>query len=312
METLKNVLVGVDPSPESARAAAMGCRFAEVAGGSCHLLHVADDLLVGVTMFGPPPTLQRLELRQRREDLQKMLRNTLSAGVLQHLEITLGSPARVLEERAAEADLLVLGGKHHTVLERWLSGSTVHQVVRSLRTPLLVAGPSGDTPYRILAAVDLSSAATEVLAEARRVARLFRSELAVLHVVEPPPVYGALSPIGIPLGEMVTQADWNGAAEKAFDQQVWPQVDYARAERILRFGAAGETIRAEVERWHPDLVVVGSHGRGWTEWLLLGSTTHDLLNDLRTSLLVVPVGKPVTRVLHPVELPALERQWEVL
>jgi nucleotide-binding universal stress UspA family protein len=308
MESLKNILVGVDPSPESARAAAMGCRYAEIGGGGCQLLHVADDLLAGVTMFGPPPTLQSLELHQRRVDLQKALRNAVRSGVLERLEITLGSPVRILEERAADADLLVLGGKHHSVLERWLSGSTVHQVVRHLRTPLLIAGPSGDTPYRILAAVDLSSAAADVLAEARRIARLFRSELAVLHVVEPPPVYGALSPIGIPLGEMVTEADWNRAAEETFDHEIWARVDYARAERILRFGAPSGSIRSEIERWHPDLVVVGSHGRGWTERLLLGGTTHELLNDLRTSLLVVPVGKPVTRVLHPVTLPALA--WE--
>ena len=40
-------------------------------------------------------------------------------------------------------------------------------------------------------------------------------------------------------------------------------------------------------------VVVGSHGRGWMERLLIGSTTEQLLNQLPTSLLVVPVPRPV-------------------
>jgi len=35
-------------------------------------------------------------------------------------------------------------------------------------------------------------------------------------------------------------------------------------------------------------VVVGSHGKGWVDRLLLGSTTERLLDQLPASLLVVP------------------------
>jgi universal stress protein family protein len=39
--------------------------------------------------------------------------------------------------------------------------------------------------------------------------------------------------------------------------------------------------------WNPT-VVVGSHGKGWVERLLIGSVTERLLNQLPSSLLVVP------------------------
>jgi nucleotide-binding universal stress UspA family protein len=38
----------------------------------------------------------------------------------------------------------------------------------------------------------------------------------------------------------------------------------------------------------PAIVVVGSHGFGWTQRWLLGSTTEELLSRLPASLVVVP------------------------
>ena len=46
----------------------------------------------------------------------------------------------------------------------------------------------------------------------------------------------------------------------------------------------------EAVEWDADLIVAGSHGKGFLERMLLGSTTQELLYRLPTSLLVVPVG----------------------
>jgi len=37
-------------------------------------------------------------------------------------------------------------------------------------------------------------------------------------------------------------------------------------------------------------LVVGSHGKGWAQRVLLGSVTERLINHLPTSLLVAPVA----------------------
>ena len=52
-----------------------------------------------------------------------------------------------------------------------------------------------------------------------------------------------------------------------------------------------ETILAEAAEWKADLLVVGSHGKGWAERMLVGSVTERLLNHLPTSVLVVPTRK---------------------
>jgi len=41
-----------------------------------------------------------------------------------------------------------------------------------------------------------------------------------------------------------------------------------------------------------DLVIVGSHGKGWVDRVLLGSTTERLLNKLPCPVLVIPVRAP--------------------
>src|SRR5438046_10668110 len=56
-------------------------------------------------------------------------------------------------------------------------------------------------------------------------------------------------------------------------------------ERMVRYGMAVETILREATEWGTDLLVVGSHGKGWAKRMLVGSVTERLLNLLPTSLL---------------------------
>jgi nucleotide-binding universal stress UspA family protein len=52
-----------------------------------------------------------------------------------------GQPAAEIVAAAAEieADLIVMGGYHHTFLPEWLLGSTLDEVLRNTSLPLLVA-----------------------------------------------------------------------------------------------------------------------------------------------------------------------------
>jgi nucleotide-binding universal stress UspA family protein len=70
-------------------------------------------------------------------------------------------------------------------------------------------------------------------------------------------------------------------------------------DRVVRRGRADEEIAEEASAWHADVVVLGSHGRGWVDRLLIGSTTERLLNRLPASLLVVPINRPAQRQPEP-------------
>jgi nucleotide-binding universal stress UspA family protein len=57
----------------------------------------------------------------------------------------------------------------------------------------------------------------------------------------------------------------------------------------VRTGVAAETIAEEAGTWHADLIVMGSHGKGWVDRVLVGSTTERLVTELPASIMVVPV-----------------------
>jgi nucleotide-binding universal stress UspA family protein len=143
----------------------------------------------------------------------------------------------------------------------------------------------------VLVAVDVSPAAAPTIAAAERFANVFGAALRVLTVVQPIP----------PLVEDSTfdAAAHLAAWEDAVRREVWPLIRSEGAQPVLRHGPVVDTIAREAAAWPADLLVVGSHGKGWVDRLLLGTITESLLNRLPTSLLVVPAPRTVEAATPP-------------
>lgn len=285
-----SIVVGVDASPQGAAAAQVGVRIAEAAGTPCWLVHGSR------LSFDPPATAEFLTdvqlLVDRQIDLARRgLKDALHGNVpeqdLAALEVRLGQPAGVIVEVAHErrAGLIVVGGKHHSALARWTGGSTALHLVRSTDTPLLVVGPHSGAFRRILVAADLSHAFQPTFETARRFAHLFDAEVRVVHVVEPLP---ALAELPVSLSDEAFFTDSQEQLHRALE----PLTEQVPVQSAVVRGPAAPTVTAEAASWNADLVVVGSHGKGWMHRLLVGSVTERLLNELPTSLLVVPVPAP--------------------
>jgi len=285
------IVVGVDASTEAAGAATVGYRIARAAAENCELVHATRDVWAPFATVGDPKQvqeMQRLQLAVARHQVTEVLRSGVAPELLEGLDVRLGPAAVVLQEAARErgAGLVVLGGKHHTALERWLGGSTSLNVVRTTEVPVLVTTGSPATAIRrVLVAADLSTAARPTLALAERFARLVGAQLRVLSVFEPLPTLPDVPP--------VDPASYYGMSQEHLQREIWPLVRTPGVEKIVRHGMVLETLLREATDWSADVLVVGSHGKGWAQRILLGSVTEHLLNDLPTSLLVAPVEAPV-------------------
>src|ERR1051325_535221 len=290
------VVVGVDNSAAAVGAAGMGERIARMAGSRCELVHAVRDAWAPLVAVNPDPMvgeMQALQLAVARETVNRTLKETASPRALAELTVRCLPPAVVLQDviRERAPGLLILGGKHHSVLERWLGGSTSLHVVRSSEVPVLIrAGvPNGGSLRRILVAADLSPAAGPTVALAERFARLVGAKLPLLTVFEPLP--GLL---GIPPTD---PTEYYALAQETLERDVWPLVTSSGVERMVRQGMVVDTLLREAADWKADLLVVGSHGKGWAQRVLLGSVTERLINHLPTSLLVAPVA--VTAGVYP-------------
>jgi nucleotide-binding universal stress UspA family protein len=285
----KAVVVGIDGSPASARAAAFGWRLAQALRSDCRLVYVAPDTWLSDYAGQPPMAPRRLldeVVALARGRIAETLAGVVPAELVDALEVRLGRPAVAL--RAAgdqfDAPYIVLGGKHHTALGRTLAGSTARDLVRTTDRPVLVLG-DGDRPIRrILAAIDLSAASRATVAAARRLTRVSDAELRVMTAVEPVRV-----PLTIPFA--IDEAEIGRRVAAAFERMQRAIAGTPPGEWVLRRGAAEEAIATEAAEWGADLVVVGSHGKGWVDRVLIGSTTERLLAALPAGLLVVPTGR---------------------
>jgi nucleotide-binding universal stress UspA family protein len=183
--------------------------------------------------------------------------------------------------RERRPGLVVLGGKHHSVLDRWLGGSTSLHVVRTAEVPVLITAGTPMSFRRALVAADLSQASGPTLGLAERFAKLVGAELRVLSVFEPLPNLAGVPP--------VDPTEYFALAQETLEREIWPLVRMP-AEKMVRHGTVVDTLLREAADWKADVLVVGSHGKGWAQRVLLGSVTEQLINQLPTSLLVAPVG----------------------
>ncbi|HXE84817.1 MAG TPA: universal stress protein [Gemmatimonadales bacterium] len=280
-------VVGIDPSPASAGAAAVGERLAGLASAECRLVHAIPDVWAPLAAVSAQPDIaemQELQLAVGREIMKRTMKGAVSARLLENIDARFGPAAVVLRQVVQEQrpGLLVLGGKHHTALERWMGGSTSLHVVRSSEVPVLVTAGAQHTLRRVLVAADLSKAAGPTLRLAERFARLVGAELRVLTVFEPLPNVPGVIPWD--------PSEYYALAQETLERDVWPFIEAPGVEKLVRHGHVVETLLREAADWNADVLVVGSHGKGWAQRVLLGSVTERLLNHLPTSLLVAPVG----------------------
>ena len=287
------IVVGVDGSPESGSAASVGWTVARAAGVGCQLVHAAHDASASLEFAGSGVVTESLQLAlltQARAAVGAAVGECVPSQVSDSMVVSTGGAADVLDAVVAETDasLLVLGGKHHSRLGRWLGGSTVQNMVRRVNVPLLVTAGELPARPRIMVAVDQSYAALPAVRHAVAYARLLGSPLRALHVVDPAPPIAELPP------------DWSRAI---VERDIWPKVPLVDQGKVVREGVPFATIIDEAAAWKADVIVVGSHGKGWVDRLLIGSVTEDLLNDLPCAVLVVPVRKPEPVDAEPV--PAL-------
>jgi nucleotide-binding universal stress UspA family protein len=291
------VIAGVDGSRESLRAASLAWRIARAADTRCVLVHAVPEIWApgGLAPLVNSPEVFDQLVSDMRHLIAKEMGSEIPEAIRNSLVARAGRPAVVIDQVARElgAGLVVVGGRHHGALVRGLGGSTAHHLVRTSPAPVLVVEASSRAPQRMLVATDLSAAASPTLSTAGRYADLLDAQLRVVHIVEP-----AKFPTVVPLS--LDMAAFEERSREEFDRLV--ELELSRVppdDRVVRRGRADEEIAEEVAAWRADLLVVGSHGKGWVDRLLIGSTTERLLNRLPASLLVVPINRPAQRRPEP-------------
>ena len=291
------ILLAVDGSAASTTAVSVVGSLSLPADSTIELLTVIPDT---PWTYGPWPAVAMIQSQDAldraygevRAWLDDVVADMATDGRTIHTMVRHGRPASeiVLEADRFGADLLVVGARGHSVVERIFLGSVSSELVDQAPCPVLVV--RSPNVQRILVATD-GSADGDLAAAFVGTSRIFGDPaVKVLSVVDPGmPWWAGMAAVDA-LAAGDTYATVVDAAEKhARDVAITTAdrlgIDKVQAESHPIEGEVGSTIVNAAAAWQADVVVLGTRGHGLVHRALVGSTSRHVLHQAPMSVLIV-------------------------
>jgi len=211
-----------------------------------------------------------------------------------NVAVRTGNPARLILETAAEvkARLLVMGPHRKRSLRDTFEGTIAEKVLAAKTCPLLIVQGEARTPYRrILLALDLSDPSASAVRAAESLVIPSGADANVVHAYEPP-YQGMLHYADVGPGTATRYANsWKREARRAVrDLLKYESDDFSRYEILIAQQPAAVGILDAIERYAPDLLVMGTRGGGRLHRALVGSVANRVLHEIHCDALIVPEG----------------------
>jgi nucleotide-binding universal stress UspA family protein len=214
-------------------------------------------------------------------------------------EVISGSPKGVILEQAEVfgADLIIVGSHGHGILDRFLLGSVSQAVALHAKCSVeIVRSPkSGRQAMRILVATDGSEQSESAVDEIARRCFPADSEVRVISVVEPPNFGEGVDMSLYVEVDKTARERARAAVEKAAAKlQADERSRQLNVTTEVISGSPKGVILEQAEAFGPDLIIVGSHGRGMLDRFLLGSVSHAVALHAKCSVEIVRSSKTQT------------------
>jgi nucleotide-binding universal stress UspA family protein len=295
--SISAVVCATDLSESSNKAIPLAAWIARGLKAKLVVAHVIDLPAVtpyGETMVDPQELRARVE-QSTRAQIEDILAPV--EGVEWELNISIGYPAKEIQQmvREAGAGLLVAATHSRSGLERLLLGSVSRKLMFTLAVPFLIV--PGALPMERLAlrrtehimiACDFSDDSELAVKMGLDFARAFGARLTLATVIE----QGQLDQI-LTVDPQKDRAIANRLVDeltKRLQDQI-PEDLKPMAETVVLAGQPHEELNKRAILSHVDLIVMGVHGRGLIENIMVGSTTDRLVRLGRFPVLAVRVGK---------------------
>lgn len=279
------ILVASDLSARSDRAVERALGLARAGGQKLIVLHVIDEDL--------PSAIHEKVRQAASDDIEAHLRKFGSEpGDDVRIEIVAGRDYRdILEQAAAvSAEMIVLGVHRNESGLMPFSGTTVERVLRQSRQPVLVVRDRAGAAYRkVMIAVDFSA--------------FSRFAIRAATAIAPGGEFHAVHAYKVPFEGFLYGRDSHNTVREDHERELAGMIDEEMASMIaastenggsapdirpvLRHGEVEETLRSEVERLSPDLLVLGTHGRVGVAHAVLGSIAESFLSRPPCDVLAV-------------------------
>jgi len=292
MTTLRTLLAATDLSAPARHAVQRAALLAHGAGAHLELLHVVEggalDQLRHLLGAAAAPVAEQLLHEARAELAQLAAEIGAPLGISPGVHLCSGPVLQEITTQAdaLDADLLVLGARGAGFMRHLMLGATAERLLRKTLRPLLVVRQVPHERYRrVLVPVDFSPWTQQSLRMAQAVAP--DAEIILCNAYQVP-FEGKLRYAGVLEEDMRRYlALAKHEAQEALQQAALQAGLKLDAVRLLTVhGGAAVQILQQEEELDVDLIVMGKHGTGITEELLLGSATKHVLAEARCDVMI--------------------------
>ncbi len=137
---------------------------------------------------------------------------------------------------------------------------------------------------RILIAIDKSESAAKVAQSGLELAKQFNSEIALVSIVDSNFNKGNDEPTAREIEEM---KDFNfNANQKHLIENVFKDFP---VRTFVEEGKPAEVILRIADKWHANIIVMGTHGRKGLSHLLMGSVAEEVIRNSKKTCVVIPI-----------------------
>ncbi len=286
-DTRWGVLVGVDGSEASLRAADWAAADAAATGQAVSVCYVSDlSPLADVPL--PPAVRQEARAYGRRMVDRGLVRVRQAASVDAAGHVVDGNPAAELIRRAAGAEQVVLGSRGAGGFQQLVLGSVGAEVAAHAPCPVVVVRGESRDRHEVVVGVDASDRSHRALEYGFEYAARHGGRVHAVHAVHARHDEGASMPVPTVSPRTWTTADPHPAARELLADVVapwtmkFPTIDVETT--VVDGSAPWALIQASKGA---GMVVVGSRGHGGFAGLLLGSVSQALLRHADCPVAVV-------------------------
>lgn len=297
MNKLKNLIVGVDFSPRSLAATQMAIALAEPADAIVELVHVVETQLSDsdAAVLGKSRDEILALLVDEAQTALSSFAAQLGYEKLRRTVIT-GSAALELAKHAEKrkVDILVVGdiGSGSSIPPRGVGVTAYRLVERGPRNVLVVKPGHSAKVSSVVAAVTFMPVANDVLRQAHLIARISRAELHVVRVI--PDITELRYRLAILPSDMERifseSVHYNESRLKEFVDKHRIHDVVVRTSTLT--GKPGQALVEYLQNENIDVVVLGTGTSYRIVGYPVGSTTHRVLNQTLSSVLVVRSLEP--------------------
>jgi nucleotide-binding universal stress UspA family protein len=281
----RDILLATDASPSAAAATRVAAALAErwhVTPRACTVTpppSIIYDSTGGAAVYVPDRHDFQLGVGRQLADAN------LSLGWVHQMSSGIPADEIIRAVQLCGSDLVVLGLRPHTLLDRVFRDETALSVMRHASVPVLGVTPSlTSIPRRIAVAIDFSRAS---MSAARAALQLLDGDgaLYLVHVE-------AADDVGPPETEgfRAIYAEGLAAAFQRLRSELGARTA-ARIETVVLHGNVVPALLSFARRAEIDVVAIGSQRHSVAHCAFVGSTTTALVRAGQCSLLVIPPGR---------------------